>query len=503
MTNFTMQFTEYIAAPSRLATAAVCLLAASMAWGLEVQCTPGSLSAAVADAAAVTELKLTGSVDASDLFFIDSSMPSLRSLDLSGVTVAAYSGDKLRGLSNYPAATIPANAFTGNAITSLTLPAAEVTIEAAAFAGTAITGLTLPANVTLAGDGAFSSCPQLLQATVGTPNTGNFTFAGCSKLEKVTFRGTTVLGTGAFEDCTALTDVEGTSSVATVGAKTFDGCSSLTEFAFGAALESIGARAFASTGLIDADLTSAPRLRSLGEWAFAHCPALTAVQMPAALASVGKGAFFDCASLVSANFPPATLNDYVFKGAALTNVSPDILANLDKIGDYALMGASGISELHLGNSLDSIGTGAMVNMTGLRSIDAQSLDHVPALGEDVWGGVEQSAVKLSAAPEMVSEFAATPQWQDFHIEAMSTAAPIITTGETGLQGRFDGATLLLRSQGADITTVSLYDTSGTLLTSQAIGTSEAAVDTSAFTTNIYIVVAELNGELRAVLKLLR
>lgn len=502
MTFKFMPFTEHLTAV-RSRSLAVCaaLMTAVAAWGLDVVCTPGSLSGAVSSPAAVTELRLSGSVDAADLFFIAAEMPALRSLDLSQVTVAQYSGSPLRRRTTYPAATIPANAFAGAGITSLSLPAA-VNLEGGAFAGTAITSLAVPSGVTFSGPGAFSSCNDLTEVTLHSAAAGEYAFAGCNKLAKVTFAGTAALDGGAFEGCPALRDVQGTSALTSIGARAFDGCPALADFAFGPNLTEIGDRAFAGTALTVADLAPCSRLRSIGAWAFADCASLTSVQLPAGLAAVGKGTFFGCTALTSANFPAATMDDYVFKGAPLTDSGNIVADGVAKIGDYALKD-SRIADLALPNSLDSIGTGAMEGMTALTDIHAETFDHVPALGDDVWQGVDQRAVTLHLEPGVASEFSATPQWKDFHIEVMSTDTPIIDIAGNGVRGRFDGTTLLVHSQGADMTSVSLYDTAGTLLTVVTAGAAEASVDTSAFSANIYIVAVELAGGSRAVLKMLR
>lgn len=471
---------------------------------LDVDCTPGSLASAVADPAAVTTLRLTGTVDASDLYFVGSSMTNLHSLDLGAVTIAAYSGPAVRQRTSYPAATIPAHAFTGSPISSLTLPRVETTIGDAAFAGTALSTLTLSPAVHAQGTGVFSSCTALTEVNLGGATTGSYTFGGCTALKTVNLAGATAIGEGDYAGCTSLTTVNGTQSVASIGNRAFDGCTALKSYSFGPALRTIGYRAFAGTGLTSANMTGCSSLQSIGAWAFAGCPALAQVTLPSGLAQVGEGAFFDCTALRSANFPAAAMADYVFKDAPLTDSNNLPGANVATIGDYALKGASGVKTLTLPNSLETIGTGAMEGMTGLTTIYAENLDHVPELGDDVWQGVEQKDVTLHVDPSTGSLFAMAPQWQDFHIETMSTANPALDTPTTiSIQGRFDGATLLLRTNGDALGTVSLYDTTGTMLLTTDIEASNGAIDTSSFSTNIFIVVVSSTDTSRAVLKLLR
>ncbi|MDE7120368.1 MAG: hypothetical protein K2O10_07140, partial [Muribaculaceae bacterium] len=88
---------------------AALLLCGGAASALDVNCAPGQLSAAVgAQAATATTLAVTGAVNAADLEFVRYEMPALKSLDLSGATIASYSGAKLaNGRFDSPAYTFP------------------------------------------------------------------------------------------------------------------------------------------------------------------------------------------------------------------------------------------------------------------------------------------------------------------------------------------------------------------------------------------------------------
>lgn len=474
------------------------------AFALDVVCTPGSLEQSVPDPSAVTTLRLSGTVDASDLFFIGSALTNLQNLDLSAVKIAAYSGEPLRQRTTYPAATIPAHAFTGSPMRSVTMPQAQTTIGDAAFAGTALRSLTLSDAVHAQGMGVFSACTDLTEVNLGGATTGTFTFSGCTALASVNLYGAPAIGEGDFAGCTALNQLSGLQNVASIGNRAFENCKALTSYSFGPALRTIGERAFAGAGLTGANMYLSPSLRSIGPWAFTGCTALTSADLPSGLPEVGNGAFFDCTSLTSVNFPAANMADYVFKDAPLTDSGNLLGIHVATIGDYALKGASGMSSITLPNSLRSLGTGAMEGMTGLTQISAETLDHVPELGDDVWEGVAQRDVALMVEPSVAPLFATTPQWQDFHIETMSTATPVIDYAtDFAVQGRFDGMSLLLRTAGDTLGTVSLYDTAGTLLISAAVDAASTALDTSAFATNIFIVVVDRENIPRSVLKLLR
>ena len=108
----------------------------------------------------ITSLVLTGTIDARDFKCFRDSMPRLAELDLSAVTIAAYTGTggSLDPISKvYPANTLPEFAFSGKgSLTSITLPNSVTSIGELAFgACSGLTTITLPNLLTSVGDYAF------------------------------------------------------------------------------------------------------------------------------------------------------------------------------------------------------------------------------------------------------------------------------------------------------------------------------------------------------------
>ncbi|MDE6276656.1 MAG: hypothetical protein K2M06_00950, partial [Muribaculaceae bacterium] len=118
---------------SLLLAAGACLSSGAVNFNSE---TAGSLRTAFTDPENVLVLTVSGRIDASDLFYIDNSMPALTSLDLSGAEIVAYHGKAQRGLTEYAANTIPAGTLAGAGFTSISLPSgAGLVIGETAFAG--------------------------------------------------------------------------------------------------------------------------------------------------------------------------------------------------------------------------------------------------------------------------------------------------------------------------------------------------------------------------------
>ncbi|MDR2824956.1 MAG: leucine-rich repeat domain-containing protein, partial [Prevotellaceae bacterium] len=197
----------------------------------------GGLEAAVKaqqpNVSLVTNLAVTGTIDARDFRFIRDSLNStLVSLDLSGVSIVAYSGTLGTAYTTegndqnatYGANAVPLGAFyhrkqTGSSffptitekkmtvLQTLTLPNAITAIGNDAFNGSAVTSLDLSATaVQTIGNNVFSKCAAL--QTILLPNTlqtiGDTPFPYCTSLQSVTIPSSvTSLGTqiGFFEGC--------------------------------------------------------------------------------------------------------------------------------------------------------------------------------------------------------------------------------------------------------------------------------------------------------------
>jgi hypothetical protein len=120
----------------------------------------------------ITNLTITGTMDARDFAYMRDSMPLLSTLDLSGVSILAYSGtDGTESDSSvvYSANTIPQSAFWNQKtsvgepyLSSIKMPSSLTSIgdEAFQWCG-ALTSITIPSSVSSIGNSAFNGCAQL------------------------------------------------------------------------------------------------------------------------------------------------------------------------------------------------------------------------------------------------------------------------------------------------------------------------------------------------------
>lgn len=369
---------------------------AGSAGAIEVTTTPGQLATLIEDQT-VTELTITGQMDARDFNYIGTQLTQLTALDLKGVSIVAYSDSShplAAGISDFAADVLPQTMLMGSKLERIVLPDSLRAIGYAALAGCdRLTAIELPASVTAIGDYALSG----------------------SGLQSISLPATIMtVGKGAFAHCPALASAE--VSARQIGDYAFLGDAGLQSLQLGNEVSRVGVEAFHGTGLTTLDLAQATELDSLGAWAVASTP-LTTLSLPAQLAHFGEGAFFGTVQLASAKLPASLIDipDYAFAGGS--NIAADTLLcdGVVGIGDYAFYNWSNTRQFFMPMSVSHIGSYAMAGMTGLEQIDIAA-EQVPSLGDSVWAGVNQSLVKLGTPDnESAQRYAEAEQWREFYI----------------------------------------------------------------------------------------
>lgn len=431
---------------------------------------PGGLKQALGgDASTMTTLSVDGTIDASDLRFIATGMPSLSNLDLSAAKIAAYSGKQLdTGLSYSLADCLPDYALFGSTLSTVTLPRSLKSIGEGALASTSLTAVEVPASVTVMGGSVFNGCDKLVSVTVAAP--------------------LTQLPDRAFYNCTSLVSVSLPSTILTVGERAFAGCSSLAGIEFPVSVTSIGDEAFSHSGLTSVDLSGCRSLSTVGERAFADNKSLTEVKLPTRLKSIGRAAFFNDVALTSINIPDGVtaIPAYMLKGAAIPTI--ELGDEVSEIGPYAMTGMSQVSQMHVPAAMTFIGDNAFEGWSSLNAIDATHVSEVPTLGENVWAGIDCSKVNLSVPKNLEQSFRTTPQWQDFIIlmSGLNTDMPAIDA-MSPIRVTIEGQTLVVKAPDM-IDAVSVFDMKGLMIaTVSGLDETEAAIDVEAVPAGILLV----------------
>ena len=403
---------------------------------MTVNNTAGQLSTKVSNLQ-ITELTVTGTMDARDFLFITEELNELTSINLQQATIVPVSnGMVLYGtVTNYPANEIPRTAFFGKKLTSVTLPnniesigfaafagcyqlrsvtlpASLVAIDDYAFAGSALTSVNVPATVQVMGKGVFARCESLTSATIDAAHVGDFTFLGATSLSQVNI-GPDVknFSKGMFNGCSALT------------ALNIDPACRITR---------IDDEAFINSGLQNIDIANLG-VGTIGDWALAQTH-LSGIQLSDGMTALGEGALAHNPMLQSATLPgmghaaggpnraphrPHTLAeipDYAFAGNGNLNAGDLLREGVATIGNYALYNVSAdIDTMWLPSTVAYLGDKAMAGMIGMKALRTDAAD-VPALGIDVWAGVDQPSVPLIAPAASVSLYKEADQWMNFFFE---------------------------------------------------------------------------------------
>ena len=172
-------------------------------------------------------------------------------------------------------------------LASINFPANLTTIPMACFDNTGFTTLDIPETIVSIEASAFSRCAKLTSITL--PKT-------------LTTLGET-FGSGIFNDCTALTEVnfaEG-SQITMIGAFTFNGCTSLTQITIPETVTSIEYCAFSGTGLTSVDIPAS--VKKIANQAFYLCESLETITLHEGLTFVDSMAFTGCTSVKEISLP--------------------------------------------------------------------------------------------------------------------------------------------------------------------------------------------------------
>jgi hypothetical protein len=279
-----------------------------------INITAGTLSTALTttEKNTITNLTLTGNIDATDFVTMRENMPKLSVIDLSGVNIVAYSG-------NFgPLGTIGSNAaqYNANAIPSCAFDNPNT------WNGKpSLTSILLPVTDTSIGDRAFEDCSALTSVTIPTSVTiiGSYSFSSCSALSSIVIPSSvTYIGNGVFIN-TILTSVSIPSSVTKLGKNAFQYCEKLTSVTFENPCSITYIEPYTFSRCISLKNFTVPSsVQRIGGYAFETNSALGSFSLPSSVTSMGLSVFFNCGSLVAFYAYPQTpidiMNKAVFEG---------------------------------------------------------------------------------------------------------------------------------------------------------------------------------------------
>ena len=188
--------------------------------------------------------------------------------------------------------------------------------------------------------------------------------------------------------------------------------------------------AFINSGLENIDINSL-NLGTIGDWTFAQTR-LSSIILVDGMTSMGEGALAHNPNLTTVTFPGmgherggghmapthnhtlAIVSDYAFADDSLLNAGDMLPKGVKTIGNYALYNVSAaIDTMCLPSTITSLGDMSMAGMTGMQVLKTDATE-VPAVGNEVWAGVNQPEIPL-IAPDNASlrAYQEADQWMDF------------------------------------------------------------------------------------------
>lgn len=360
--------------------------------------------------ATVTNLTVTGNIDARDVKCMRDDITLLAVLDISSVQIQYYKGTA-GTISNdtiYPANEMPQYSF----YNKLTYSPKE-----------SLKTITLPNTITSVGSNAFRRCYNLTNTLIpgSVVKIGNSAFASCGKMSDLTIPGSvTSIEDDAFSDCYGLAKIYIGNGVSSIGSNAFKGCVNLTSFTIPSSVILIGSNAFRfSRGLtsilVDTDnanyssvdgvlfnkdqtvliyypnnhalrnYTIPGTVTSIANNAFEMCSALTTITIPHTVKSFGEYAF-SWSGLTNVTIPNSVtfIANHAFQGCySLTNLTME--SGVSAIGVYSFGGCSGLTgNLSFPNSVTTIGENAFSSCSGLTGITLPS--SVTTIGNSAFWG---------------------------------------------------------------------------------------------------------------------
>ena len=378
--------------------------------------TPGTLGETLVAAGknpnSIKFLKVLGTVNANDFYYMRDNMAVLQGINMKESRVLerripnnAFTNKKTLGSFIFPDGeqensilSIGNSALSATSLSgSLVLPDGIQMIEATAFSGTLITSITFPESLIIIQDYAFNNCAFLggnIELPPQLKEIGKYAFQKC------VFSGNLVLpesleeiGIGAFCSCSYIGgDLVIPSKITTIKSDTFKDCSGIRKLSIHDGIRTIDQRAFQNCG-IKGELVLSKNLISIGSSAFEGNSFCGSLILPESLLTISDAAFRNCKRISGALIIPesvTTLSQNVFNGC------------------------SSLEQIVLPSTLSTISPNAFGGCTGIISIINYSERPPTILNTNAFSGVPKDAFTVEVPASSVNDYSNAFGWRDFN-----------------------------------------------------------------------------------------
>ena len=379
---------------------------------------PGTLKECITtagkDYTKIKNLKVTGTIDANDFFFMRDDMTALQSINLQTVKITRVDH------TDYAANVIPDGAFVDKAsLVRFVFPESIVKIGINAFSNTNLTGsLTIPDGVEEIGSYAFYKCP----------------FGGTVLLSKSLKK----IGSGAFAECGLVGTLNIPESVTSIEASAFFATRFTGQLKLPQGLEYLGQVAFGECYGFTGSLVIPSKLTEIGSHVFSSCSGLDGIlTLPKNLIMIDERAFFGCNFRGTLTLPESVLviSDYAFfqNQFSGTLIIPSSVAYIGKsafencsrisgtveipdevisISNEAFANCSQLQGVVLSKNTEFIAESAFENCFQLNSIVCNAINP-PQLAESAFNGVAKDNFTVEVPEASVASYSVAPGWKEF------------------------------------------------------------------------------------------
>ena len=377
--------------------------------------TPGTLGATLTAAGknpdAIKFLKVLGTVNAEDFYFMRDNMSVLQGVNMQETKIVeemipsgAFDGKNTLGSFIFPDGTksnrirqICDGAFCFSLLSGLLyIPEGVEVIGSNAFHNSRISELFLPSTLKVIESDAFSNCSFLsgsLDLPEGLRTIGHGAFYSCSFSGVLSLPSSLEsIGTGAFEGCHYFSGVlRIPDKIKRIEANTFHWDDGFTGLILPDGITYIGVSAFHDCRF-KGELHLPANLLFVEEYAFAGNLFSGKLVLPQSVRTLGQGAFSRCSSL----------SDLLSIPESLITVSPNLFEDCRNLEGIVLP-----------STLTSIGNDAFVNCFGLSTIISYAEQPPIIIGGNAFDGVPKDNFTVEVPESSVQDYSYATGWIEF------------------------------------------------------------------------------------------
>lgn len=378
--------------------------------------TPGTLGETLVAAGknpnAIKFLKVLGTVNANDFYYMRDNMAVLQGVNMQETKVLedkipsnAFSNKKTLGSFVFPdgddnniITSIGSSAFSNSSLSgALIIPEGVLTIESSAFSSTGITSVSFPLSLISINNSAFANC-KVLGGNLELPNSlrtiGNNAFQGC------VFSGPFILpdnlediGSTAFRQCEYLRgELIIPPKVTVIRSGTFQYCFGINKLYLHDGITNIETNAFYNCG-IKGELILPQSLVSIGSFAFEGNSFSGRLVLPESILTISEAAFRGCGRLSGTLAIPQSM----------TSISQSAFAD-----------CSSLEQIVLPSTLSLISPNAFSSCRGIVSIICYSEQPPTIVNTNAFNGISKDSFTIEVPETSVNDYSCAPGWKDFN-----------------------------------------------------------------------------------------